>query len=175
MRVCALWRPSLFAFVVLFVASLGLLGFHNALIDARRASLLVQGSAIAALLATDASLEPERMAPLLRRLAPGPRIRARVFARDGVLLVDTVHRTGRVSPSAGIWRMALDWWVRGRVLADRLAGTSNSLNLDEAFDGHAIPVRLTVEDGEPIISVAVPVRHGGVAFAVLLLSTPAGA
>ena len=89
MRVCALWRPSLFAFVVLFVASLGLLGFHNALIDARRASLVVQG--------------------------------------------------------------------------------------DAALRGHAIPVRLTVEDGEPIVSVAVPIRRSGVALAVLLLSTPAGA
>ena len=84
MRVCAFWRLSLFLFVVLFLASLGLLSFHNALIDARRASLVVQGDAIAALLAADASFEPERMAPLLRRLAPGPRIRARVFARDGL-------------------------------------------------------------------------------------------
>jgi hypothetical protein len=175
MRVCAFWRLSLFVFVVLFLASLGLLSFHNALIDARRASLVVQGDAIAALLAADASFEPERMAPLLRRLAPGPRIRARVFARDGVLLVDTVHRVGRVSPSRGIWSMAHDWWMRGQILADRLAGTSNSLDLDEALRGHAIPVRLTVEDGEPIVSVAVPIRRSGVALAVLLLSTPAGA
>ena len=65
--------------------------------------------------------------------------------------------------------------MRGQVLADRLAGTSNSLGLDEVLSGHAIAVRLTVEDGEPTVSVAVPIRRGGVALAILLLSTPAGA
>ena len=147
MKMCTLPRLLLLTLAALLVASLVTVRFHDALIDARREGLLGQAEAIAALLAAASALEPEHMAPMLRRLVPGPGTRARVLAPEGVLLVDTRHRVGRDSPSNGIWT--------------------------EAVNGHAATARLMVEDGQLIASVAVPIRRGGVVHAVLLLSTPA--
>ncbi|MCC3245983.1 sensor histidine kinase [Methylocystis sp. WRRC1] len=143
------------------------------------------------------SLNPERVGPLLRRLVSPTRLRARIYDRDGYLLLDSRSVTGRsnilrfeLPPSGGqpttldassFLQRSLDF-LRRLVRRPELPlyediGMGNGKTYPEvgsALEGHAHSVVRANEKGETIISVAVPVQRFRSVRGALLLSTMGG-
>ncbi|WP_210496152.1 sensor histidine kinase [Microvirga antarctica] len=142
--------------------------------------------------ALEFSINPERVAPLLRRLVTPTQTRARIFDREGSLLLDS-----RTFYSRGdIMRMDLPpvtdddlsfierTWHNLRTLfrtKKRLiledVGPSNGKTLPEvqrAFSGERSSEVRTNARGETIVSVAVPIQRLRTVQGVLLLSTQGG-
>jgi two-component system sensor histidine kinase ChvG len=140
----------------------------------------------------DFPIDPERVAPVLRRLISPTRTRARLFDADANLLLDSRHLYSRgqvlrfdlppVESETTSWS---DWLTS---LLNRMLQPSNLPAYKEApgGDGSIYPevmnaltgvrgavVRVT-EKGELIVSVAVPVQRFRAVLGVLLLSTQAG-
>ncbi|WP_430250728.1 stimulus-sensing domain-containing protein [Neorhizobium sp. DAR64860/K0K1] len=140
----------------------------------------------------DFPIDPERVAPVLRRLISPTRTRARLFDADANLLLDSRHLYSRgqvlrfdlppVEDQSQTWSE----WVAG--LFNRMLQPGNLPTYKEApgGDGSIYPevmnaltgvrgavVRIT-ERGELIVSVAVPVQRFRAVLGVLLLSTQAG-
>lgn len=138
------------------------------------------------------SMNPERVAPLLRRLVTPTRTRARVYDREGSLLIDsrTLYSRGdvlridlppmRKKDESFIERT---WNRLRRALGNRErgpleeVGPANGKTLPEvqqALAGtHANVVRRN-ERGETIVSVAVPIQRLRSVRGALLLSTQGG-
>ncbi len=134
-------------------------------------------------------INPERVAPVLRRLVSPTKTRARIYDRDGVLILDSRNLYGRGDvlrfdlppPSAdkpGIMERAFialrRWFGRGDLpLYDEL-GPENGKGYQEvaqALNGaHASMVRVN-DRGEVIVSVAVPVQRFRAVRGALMLST----
>ncbi len=145
--------------------------------------------------ALEFSINPERIGPVLRRLVTPTRTRARVYDRDGYLLLDSVSLADRstilqfdlpppVPPDdrkpgffQGIWAN----------LKNRFGGTNLPLYEDiglgngraysevvSALNGTANSIVRANARGETIISVAVPVQRFRVVRGSLLLSTQGG-
>nr|WP_278002289.1 MULTISPECIES: two-component system sensor histidine kinase ChvG [Agrobacterium] len=137
-------------------------------------------------------INPERVAPVLRRLISPTRTRARLFDADANLLLDSRHLYSRgqvlrfdlppVTPETQSWG---DWFTS---MFNRMLQPSSLPQYKEApgGDGSIYPevmnaltgvrgavVRVT-EKGELIVSVAVPVQRFRAVLGVLLLSTQAG-
>nr|WP_153515585.1 two-component system sensor histidine kinase ChvG [Agrobacterium sp. ICMP 6402] len=137
-------------------------------------------------------INPERVAPVLRRLISPTRTRARLFDADANLLLDSRHLYSRgqvlrfdlppVTPETQTWG---DWFTS---MFNRMLQPSSLPQYKEApgGDGSIYPevmnaltgvrgavVRVT-EKGELIVSVAVPVQRFRAVLGVLLLSTQAG-
>ncbi|MCM2440493.1 HAMP domain-containing protein [Agrobacterium vitis] len=137
-------------------------------------------------------IKPERVAPVLRRLISPTRTRARLFDADANLLLDSRHLYSRgqvlrydlppVEGDTGSWT---EWLAKQ---FNRMLQPSNVPLYKEApgGDGSIYPevmnaltgvrgavVRVT-EQGELIVSVAVPVQRFRAVLGVLLLSTQAG-
>jgi len=137
-------------------------------------------------------INPERVAPVLRRLISPTRTRARLFDADANLLLDSRHLYSRgqvlrfdlppVTPETQTWS---EWFAS---LFNRMLQPSSLPQYKEApgGDGSIYPevmnaltgvrgavVRVT-EKGELIVSVAVPVQRFRAVLGVLLLSTQAG-
>lgn len=170
-------RRMTFVLAALFLPGLAALRLHDALIETKSDSLRVQCEIIAAVIA-GTSLEPEHMAPLLRRLIPGSEMRARVFSSDGHLLVDTQHRPTPIRDVfRPAWAQPYYWLVRSQVSVVRDAGVITHASYPEieaALTELATTARLVMENGEPIVSAAAPIRRNGPVPAVLLLSVGAG-
>ena len=138
------------------------------------------------------SINPERVAPLLRRLVTPTRTRARIYDREGSLLLDSRSLYSRgdilrfdLPPIAGeeatmierVWTSLRDLFGReeGPVLEE--IGPANGKVLPEVQ--HALigqqsqDVRLNAR-GETIVSVAVPIQRFRSVQGVLLLSTQGG-
>lgn len=137
------------------------------------------------------SINPERVAPLLRHLVTPTGTRARVYDREGQLLLDSQSHLvrgdvlrldlppiPREPPSLPdrIWE-----WVRslsrpGGLPADVLTTTSGrSLpEVASAMAGKPASVVRVNSNGETIVSVAVPVQRLKSVRGVLLLSTQGG-
>ncbi|KKX26602.1 histidine kinase [Rhizobium sp. LC145] len=140
----------------------------------------------------DFPIDPERVAPVLRRLISPTRTRARLFDADANLLLDSRHLYSRgqvlrfdlppVENESTSWS---DWFAS---LFNRLLQPGNLPSYKEApgGDGSIYPevmnaltgvrgavVRVT-DRGELIVSVAVPVQRFRAVLGVLLLSTQAG-
>ena len=138
------------------------------------------------------SISPEKIGPVLRRLVSPTRTRARIYDRDGYLLLDSRSLAER----SNILRFELPptsddaaptfierAWTRIR----RMLGSSLPLYVDIGFgNGRAYPevqsalngsaqsvVRLSAR-GETIISVSVPVQRFRAVRGALLLSTQGG-
>lgn len=136
------------------------------------------------------SINPERVGPVLHRLASPTRTRARIYDRDGYLLLDSLSLTSR----SNIMRYNLpppaqegspSFWVRIGEGLRRFAGPS-SLPLYEDIgvsNGKAYPevvhalsggeqsiVRVDSK-GETIVSIAVPIQRFRAVRGALLLST----
>jgi two-component system sensor histidine kinase ChvG len=141
------------------------------------------------------SLNPESVAPLLRRLVSPTRTRARVFDREGQLLLDTRGQFGRGEvmrrrlPPIGQTEaedmplMERTWNVlRGRLGKADLPnyddlGSSNGRAYQEvtrALTGLPASVVRVNARGETIVSVAVPVQRFRSVRGALLLSTQGG-
>jgi two-component system, OmpR family, sensor histidine kinase ChvG len=139
------------------------------------------------------SLNPERVAPLLRRLVSPTRTRARVFDREGQLLLDTRSLFGRgdilrrnLPPIAQADDLPLferTWNViRGRLGRadlpnyDDIGVTSARAyqEVGKALSGIPASVVRVNTRGETIVSVSVPVQRFRSTRGALLLSTQGG-
>ena len=137
------------------------------------------------------SINPDRIGPLLHRLVSPTRTRARVYDRDGYMLLDSRSLTSRslivpsdlppVGGTPGLWETI---WSHFR----GLYGSSEQSSVIEAAtsDGRALPevaralsgaadsvVRLN-NHGETVVSVAVPIQRFRAVRGALLLSTQGG-
>ena len=134
-------------------------------------------------------INPERVAPVLRRLISPTKTRARIYDRDGVLILDSRNLYGRGDvlrfdlppPNAekpGLIERGFialrRWFGRGDLPLYKELGPENGRGYPEvgqALQGlHASMVRVN-DRGEVIVSVAVPVQRFRAVRGVLLLST----
>ena len=134
-------------------------------------------------------INPERVAPVLRRLVSPTKTRARIYDRDGVLILDSRNLYGRGDvlrfdlppPNAekpGLMERAFiamrRWFGRGDLPLYSELGPENGKGYSEvtqALNGlHASMVRVN-DRGEVIVSVAVPVQRFRAVRGALMLST----
>jgi two-component system sensor histidine kinase ChvG len=134
-------------------------------------------------------INPERVAPVLRRLVSPTNTRGRIYDRDGVLILDSRNLYGRgdvlrfdlPSPTAEqpgfIERSFIAirrWFGRGDLPLYKELGPENGkgyTEVSQALNGlHASMVRVN-DRGEVIVSVAVPVQRFRAVRGVLMLST----
>ncbi|MEW6766441.1 MAG: sensor histidine kinase [Pseudomonadota bacterium] len=136
----------------------------------------------------DFPINPERVAPVLRRLISPTKTRARIYDRDGVLTLDSRSLYGRgdvlrfeLSPPSekpGIAERAMiairTWLNRGDLPLYRELGPENGNGYQEvqqALDGKKDSMVRINDRGEVIVSVAVPVQRFRAVHGALLLST----
>ncbi len=140
------------------------------------------------------SINPERVAPLLRRLVTPTQTRARIFDRDGLLLLDSRSFYSRgdilrmeLPPVANVedttsfmertWNSIRKMFRRTRRPVLEEAGPANGRSLAEvqqAYSGQQSSVVRVNTRGETIVSVAVPIQRFRTVQGVLLLSTQEG-
>ena len=142
-----------------------------------------------ALYGTTFPINPERVAPVLRRLVSPTKTRARIYDRDGVLLLDSRNLFGRGDvlrfdlppPNAEkpglferIFIAVRRWLGRGDLPLYHELGASNGRGYSEvaqALNGqNASMVRIN-DRGDVIVSVAVPVQRFRAVRGALMLST----
>jgi two-component system sensor histidine kinase ChvG len=137
------------------------------------------------------SINPERVAPLLRRFFTQTRTRARLYDRDGSLLLDTRSLIG----GSGILRSDLPppYQTKPHMLARLWAnfiglfGKSDTPSTDDAISAGKLAREVKTalsgsissgvalnQAGETIVSVAVPIQRFHPVRGVLLLSTQGG-
>jgi two-component system sensor histidine kinase ChvG len=141
--------------------------------------------------ATDFPINPERVAPLLRRLISPTRTRARIYDTDGTLVVDSrgLYMRGLIQSfdlpplDAGEslfekWWSAIKLWYRqGEMPVYQEVGGANGRDFAEvasALNGQTASVVRVGEDGGLIVSVAVPVQRYRAILGSLMLSTESG-
>ncbi len=142
-----------------------------------------------ALYGIDFPINPERVAPILRRLVSPTKTRARIYDRDGVLLVDSRNLFGRgdvlrfdlPSPTAekpGLFErafIALRMWLgRGDLPLYHELGADDGKGYSEvaqALDGQDASMVRINDRGDVIVSVAVPVQRFRAVRGALMLST----
>jgi two-component system sensor histidine kinase ChvG len=133
-------------------------------------------------------LNPARIAPILHRLVQPARLRARVYDRDGYLVLDSrflvggdVFQAERPAPPPDLMERA--WrWIRRLVGRDDLPryrelGASEGRDYAEvaqSLQGVAASVVRVNDRDELIVSVAVPVSRQRMTVGALMLSTQGG-
>ncbi len=140
----------------------------------------------------DFAINPEKVAPVLRRLISPTRTRARIYDNDASLILDSRHlySRGQVlrydlppirSENLGILGHVEKWinWLFQRhdlPLYKEQPGGDGSIypEVMRALTGARGAVVRVNEDGELIVSVAVPIQRYRAVLGVLLLSTQAG-
>jgi len=138
------------------------------------------------------AINPEKVAPILRRLVSPTRTRARVYDRDGTLVVDSRHLYSRgqilsfeLPPPAEqkpsllerIWQSINLWLQRTDLPVYKELGGANGKGYPEvirALDASPQSVVRVTEKGELIVSVAVPIQRYRTVYGALLLSTEGG-
>ena len=140
---------------------------------------------------TDFSINPERVAPILRRLISPTRTRARIYDRDGTLIIDSRHlySSGQIlafdlpPPSEGenwfqdIWRQINRWFSSRDLPLYTELGGANGRGYEEvvsALGGQPTPIVRINDRGELIVSVAVPITRYRSVHGALMLSTQGG-
>lgn len=156
---------------------------------------LLPGNPISPLSFFDPTFEfpvsPERVAPLLRELVTPTRTRARIYDKDGFLILDSasIYIEGQVLQQAGELDQTSEffltnWWNAAMTW---VPGTRFSLYQEYAADeGKRYPevnvaltgapadiVRVDAQ-GQLVVSVAVPIQRSRAIVGVLLLSTQPG-
>ena len=138
--------------------------------------------------AMELSLRPDRVAPVLRRLIlPAHNTRARIYTREGTLIVDTNEAIGarpedpRPQEKVRVktfWTRLAAWFDASDLPVYREIGTANGTYYPEvrqALRGVAFPPMLLLTDeGKQIVSHAVPIQRRNAILGVLLLSTRPG-
>ena len=141
--------------------------------------------------AADFPINPERVAPLLRRLVSPTRTRARIYDQDGTLLLDSrsLYSHGQILrfdlPAPDESKHWYEIWLergrhllrRGDLPAYREIGGANGNEYPEvanALNGAPASIVRIGEDGGLIVSVAVPVQRFRAVLGALLLSTESG-
>lgn len=141
--------------------------------------------------ALELSLSPDRVAPVLRRFVDLGTNRARVYGRDGTLIADTAlliqrgqiiarpeetNQTGRPR-NKNFWTRLTEWLIDDELPVYREIGTANGMAYSvvrSAMTGVSTPLLELTEDGERIVSVAVPIQRSKSVQGVLLLATLPG-
>lgn len=138
-------------------------------------------------------LNPERIAPVLRRLVSPTRTRARIYDRDANLVLDSqrLYSSGQIlrydlpqldqTEAPGLWarggQRVKDLFRRSDLPLYREqpggSGTAYGEVMSALAGGRAQIVRIS-EQGEMIVSVAVPVQRFRAVLGVLQLSTLGG-
>jgi two-component system sensor histidine kinase ChvG len=142
-----------------------------------------------ALYGIDFPINPERVAPILRRLVSPTKTRARIYDRDGVLLVDSRNLFGRgdvlrfdlpppTTEKPGVFERAFlavrRWLGRGDLPLYRELGAENGKGYPEvgqALSGQDSSMVRISDRGDVIVSVAVPVQRFRAVRGALMLST----
>ena len=137
----------------------------------------------------DFPINPERVAPVLRRLISPTKTRARIYDRDGVLVLDSRNLYGRGDvlrfelppPSVekpGIAERTMiavrTWLNRGDLPLYTELGPENGNGYQEvaqALNGQKSSMVRVNDRGEVIVSVAVPVQRFRAIHGSLMLST----
>ncbi|HEX2635051.1 MAG TPA: sensor histidine kinase [Bradyrhizobium sp.] len=137
----------------------------------------------------DFPINPERVAPVLRRLISPTKTRARIYDRDGGLLLDSRSLYGRgdvlrfeLPPPAvekpGIAERTMiairTWLNRGDLPLYRELGPENGTGYREvaqSLKGQKTSMVRVNDRGEVIVSVAVPVQRFRAIHGALMLST----
>ncbi|HEV3242462.1 MAG TPA: sensor histidine kinase [Methyloceanibacter sp.] len=140
----------------------------------------------------DFTIDPERAAPILRRLVKPTGSRARIYGRDGALILDsdTFYSRGEVlrydlpAPDAEKPDALTTFWqaVKTRMrqydlpLYNEIGGDNGKAypEVASALTGTSVPIVRVNDKGELVVSVAVPVQRLRAVLGVLLLSTRGG-
>jgi two-component system sensor histidine kinase ChvG len=138
------------------------------------------------------SINPERVAPMLRDIISPTNTRARIYDREGVLLLDSRNLYGRgdvlrfdlPSPSAEkpgfaerVFIAIRTWLGRGDLPLYRELGPENGMGYPEvgrALAGFKASMVSVNDRAEVIVSVAVPVQRFRAVRGGLMLSTQGG-
>ena len=138
------------------------------------------------------TIDPERAAPILRPLVKPTGSRARLYGRDGALILDsdTFFSRGQVlrydlpppdtaepDALATFWRAVANQMGTGDLPHYTEIGGANGKAYPEvatALTGTSVPIVAVNDKGEVIVSVAVPVQRMRAVLGVLLLSTRGG-
>ena len=139
------------------------------------------------------TIDPERAAPILRPLVKPTGSRARIYDRDGALILDsdTFYSRGEVlrydlpppetsEPDAltTFWNAVANQFQPVDLPVYKEIGTVNGMaypEVEAALTGTSVPIVRKNEKGEIVVSVAVPVDRMRSVLGVLLLSTRGGA
>ncbi|PZA10975.1 histidine kinase [Rhodopseudomonas palustris] len=137
----------------------------------------------------DFPINPERVAPVLRRLISPTKTRARIYDRDGVLILDSRSLYGRgdvmrfelpppTAEKPGIVERAMiairTWLNRGDLPLYRELGPENGNGYQEvaqSLKGQKSSMVRINDRGEVIVSVSVPVQRFRAIYGSLMLST----
>jgi two-component system sensor histidine kinase ChvG len=137
-------------------------------------------------------VDPERVAPLLRRLITPTNTRARIYDRDGTLILDSRSLFGRGDvlrfdlPPPNQEKPGLvertfiairTWLWRGDLPRYRELGPENGTGYPEvvaALSGQKATMQRINDRGEDIVQVAVPIQRFRTVRGALLLSTQGG-
>ena len=143
---------------------------------------------------TEFSINPEKVAPVLRRLISPTGTRALIYDRDGTLIIDSLHLdsgnqilafdlpppTGngeQTSWIGSLWQR-INLWLSSRDLPRyQELGGANGRGYSEvaaALAGQATRIVRINDQGELIVSVAVPIQRYRSVHGALLLSTQGG-
>jgi two-component system sensor histidine kinase ChvG len=139
--------------------------------------------------AMELSLRPDRVAPVVRRLIlPAYNTRARIYTREGTLIVDSSDVVGKaVTEEADpqgrvrvktVWTRLRDWFDSSDLPVYREIGSANGnyyVEVRQALRGVTLPpMLLLADDGKQIVSHAVPIQRRNAILGVLLLSSRPG-
>jgi two-component system sensor histidine kinase ChvG len=137
-------------------------------------------------------INPEKIAPVLRRLISPTRTRARLFDRDANLMLDSRHlySGGQIlkynlppltSEDQSLWDRTVNvlykFFSRSDLPIDKeIPGANGSVfpEVMTALTGSPATIVRLSEQGEMVVSVAVPVQRFRAVLGVLLLSTQGG-
>jgi two-component system, OmpR family, sensor histidine kinase ChvG len=138
------------------------------------------------------TIDPERAAPILRRLVKPTGSRARIYGRNGELILDsdTFYSRGEVlrydlpPPETAEPDALTSFWqaVKTRMgpydlpLYSEIGGENGKTypEVASALTGTSVPIVRVNDKGEMVVSVAVPVQRMRAVLGVLLLSTRGG-
>ncbi len=142
---------------------------------------------------TEFSINPEKVAPVLRRLVSPTHTRARIYDRDGTLIVDSLHldagnqilsydlpppaETATPPWYVQLWRNVNIWLSSRDLPLYKELGAANGRGYSEvvsALDGQTTRIVRINDKGELIVSVAVPIQRYRSVHGALLLSTQGG-
>ena len=137
-------------------------------------------------------IDPMRVAPILRRLVSPAKTPARVWDRDGFLVIDsrTLYRRGDFGPETpppppadpGLFHRAIETLSRtlrggSDLPVYRELGIAAGKDYPEvaaALGGETTPIVRVTRQGAMIVTVAVPIHRGRNVLGALQLSTQAG-
>ncbi len=141
------------------------------------------------LAALELSIRPEDVTPILRKLIQPTNTRARVYARDGTLIVDTARSLAQwtampnepqanVQPKTqNVWTRLTRYFFKEPIPVYQEIGSANAMAYKEvraALQGAERSMLLLNDKGEQIVSMALPIRRFKNVQGVLLLSTLPG-